>query len=202
MNKLTLLFVLLALFSFRTSDTTLSDKERKFATDLLTQSREHLLTSTRGLTEAQLNFKPDPESWSVAECAEHLALSETIIFSILEQALQGEPDPARREEVKIADDQIVGMITDRSNKVKTREPFEPRGNYGSHEATVKEFTTKRDEHIQYIKTTNDDLRNRYATFPFGTLDAYQVVLFMAGHTERHSRQIDEVKSHPDFPAKK
>jgi len=31
------------------------------------------------------------------------------------------------------------------------------------------------------------------------LDAYQWVLFIAAHSERHTKQIDEVKADPHFP---
>jgi len=37
--------------------------------------------------------------------------------------------------------------------------------------------------LKFIKEPKDDLRNRYFDFPFGKLDAYQIVLFMSGHTK-------------------
>ncbi|HCO82594.1 MAG TPA: DinB family protein, partial [Arenibacter sp.] len=45
----------------------------------------------------------------------------------------------------------------------------------------------------------DDLRNRYQQLPFGTVDAYQILLFMSGHTERHIKQMEEVMDDEDFP---
>jgi hypothetical protein len=35
--------------------------------------------------------------------------------------------------------------------------------------------------------------------PFGTLDCYQLSLMMAAHTERHRKQMEEVKANPNFP---
>jgi len=101
----------------------------------------------------------------------------------------------------MTDEQVVGMITNRTSKFKTAEPFEPTGKFGNHEGTVKEFLAKRDAHIAYVTSTKDDLRNRYAVRPFGTFDAYQAILFMAGHSERHTRQMEEVKADPNFPKK-
>ena len=94
------------------------------------------------------------------------------------------------------------MITDRSTKVKTSEPFEPTGKFGSFEATLTEFQTKRDNNINYINNTSDDLRNHYNDFPFGKIDTYQTILFMAAHSKRHTDQIEEILNHPDFPKKK
>ena len=33
----------------------------------------------------------------------------------------------------------------------------------------------------------------------GSFDGYQWLLFAALHSERHAAQIDELKTHPDFP---
>ena len=92
------------------------------------------------------------------------------------------------------------VITDRSNKVKTSEPFEPSGKFGSHEETLQAFLEKRSELIDYVKTTDDDLRNRYnKDLPFGTVDGVQLIMFTAAHTERHVLQMEEVMAHADFP---
>ena len=53
--------------------------------------------------------------------------------------------------------------------------------------------------VDWLKDSDVDMRNYVNEFPFGKIDAYQTVLFMAGHTSRHTAQIEEVKSNPDFP---
>lgn len=201
MKKLIFALVVIPLLSFTDADSPLSKKERDFATDQLTSSKNHLMSAIKGLSEAQLNFKATPDSWSIAECTEHIAIAEGIFDEMIAGVLKQPADPSKRSEVKMTDEQILAMITDRSNKVKTSEPFEPTGKFGSHEGTVKEFTAKRESRVAYVKTTNDDLRNRYQQMRFGTIDAYQVILFMAGHSERHTRQIEEVKANPEFPKK-
>ncbi|MGB5435929.1 MAG: DinB family protein, partial [Maribacter sp.] len=73
------------------------------------------------------------------------------------------------------------------------------GKFGSYAKTLVAFMTKRAEHIAYMRTTKDDLRNHYAQLPLGMIDGVQILLFMSGHTERHIRQMEEVLAHPDFP---
>jgi hypothetical protein len=199
MKKILLPLLVLGLASFNGADTKLTDAERKFAVNEMNHSSEHLMTAVKGLSDAQLNFKSSPESWSVAECTEHIAISENNIFGMLETALKTPADPSKRSEVKVTDEQLLAMIVDRSNKVKTNEAFVPTGRWGSHEATVKEFLEKRKAHIDFVKKTQDDLRNRYQQLPFGTIDAYQVLLFMSSHTERHVKQIEEIMANPGFP---
>lgn len=199
MKKALLPVLMLALTSFNISDIKLTDAEREAAVTELTKTKEHLLNVVNGLSEMQLNFKSSPESWSVGECLEHLALTESSFDEMLQGALQSPADPSKRTEVKIEDKDLMSMIVSRDNKVKTSEAFEPSGKFASHAESLEAFTTRRDEKIDYVKNTEDDLRNHYGQLPFGTIDAYQILLFMAGHTERHVRQMEEVMDNPDFP---
>jgi hypothetical protein len=198
MKKFILPIVLLALVSFGLIDKGLTEEEREFAVGHLTDTQERLLTVTIGLSEAQLNFKSSPESWSIAECVEHLAISEGMIGGMLEGALKTPADPSMRDSVKISDKDLLAMISSRDQKVKTGEAFEPSGKFGSFEETLKAFNTKRAEHIEYVQNTEDDLRNHYGKLPFGTVDGLQIILFMSGHTERHVKQMEEVMAHEDF----
>jgi len=201
MKKLIVPLAIFALLSFTTVDSKLTDPERLLAMTELTVTHDHLLHSIYGLSEAQLNFKSSPDSWSIAECTEHIAISETNIFGMIQEALKTPVDPSKLSEVKLTDQQILAMIVDRTNKVKTPESFEPTGRYGSHNATVNEFKTNRIEHIKYVSTTQDELRDHYAETPLGIMDAYQILLFMSAHTERHVLQIKEVMSNENFPKK-
>lgn len=201
-KTLLLLIPILLLTNFRPAFDPISSSERKVLIGYLKSSKKDLLKSIEGLTEEQLNFKSNPESWSVAECVEHIAISEHNLFEMIQNTLKGESNPGMRKEVKLSDDDVYKAITDRSHKVKTQEAFEPTGRFGSHEATVKAFLTKRDLNIEYAKTTKDDLRDHFFTFPseaLGTLDAYQLIIFLAAHSKRHTLQIEEVKSNPEFP---
>ncbi|HMG09347.1 MAG TPA: DinB family protein [Mucilaginibacter sp.] len=185
--------------SFDHSDSSLTDEERRYAFNLLKETKEDLLKKVKDLTPKQLNFKADEGSWSVAECVEHIAISENNIFGFAQTGLKGPADPSKRNEVKMTDEAVVRMISDRTNKVKTQEAFEPTGKFGSFEATISEFVTRRESNIDYMKTTSDDLRNHYNDFPFGKIDTYQTILFMAAHSKRHTDQIKEVMNNPKFP---
>ncbi|MDB4291972.1 DinB family protein [Maribacter sp.] len=199
MRKIILPVVVLALVSFGIVNTGLTDDERKMAEDHLMQTHERLTSTLDGLNEAQLNFKPTPDAWSIAECVEHLAISENMFNGMLQGALKEPANAAMRDSVTMSDEKLIGFISVRDTKVKTPEPFEPTGQFGSHEETLKAFTAKRKEHMEYVKTTEDDLRNHYGKLPFATIDGLQIVLFMSGHTERHVKQMEEVIAHADFP---
>lgn len=199
MKKIIILFMALSLASFAVLNTGLSDEERKMTADHLEKTHERLLKTVAGLSDAQMNFKPTAESWSVAECAEHIAISENMIGGMLQGALQTPANPALRDSVSMPDKKLIGMITSREQKAKTSESFEPSGKFGTYAETIEAFSAKRKEHIEYVKTTQDDLRNHYGKLPFATIDGLQILLFMSGHTERHVAQMEEVIAHADFP---
>lgn len=177
----------------------ITDEERTMTVSELERSRDMLKESVAWLSEDQLDFKSSEDAWSIAECVEHLAISEKAFGDMLKGSLETAADPSKRSEVAMTDGDMLGIIRDRSNKIKTSEPFEPTGKFGTYEETLEAFLEMRNAHIAYMNATQDDLRNRYGQLPFGTIDALQMVLFMSGHTERHTAQIKEIQEHEDFP---
>ena len=72
----------LLLFAFNTKPVSLTDQERKMATDLLLQTEAGVLNSISGLSDAQLNFKPAPDKWSVLDCVKHIAVTEQSLWQM------------------------------------------------------------------------------------------------------------------------
>lgn len=200
MKKWLALFLLAAV---AVSAETLTKVDRDKAIDELEGSRKALLDATKGLSDAQWNFKPAPERWSVAECAEHIALSEKFIFGrITNDIVKSAATPEKRDAVKGKDELIVKILQDRSHKATAPEPLDPTKRPMSPEDSVKLFLESRAQTIEYVKTTQDDLRDHFYDHPvpaIGTLDAYQWILLISGHTRRHTLQILEVKADANFP---
>ena len=201
MKKLFSLLSLLVIFSFTTADTELTQKERDDAIKYGKETQNKLGDAIKGLSENQLNWKPADSVWSVAECVEHIALSEKNIFDWAMMTLKEPANPSKRSELKMDDAAVKKLITDRSFRAKTREGFIPSGEFGDAWKTFDVFKERRTALVNYIGQTKDDLRNHFAELPFGTVDTYQLLLFLIGHTERHTLQIAEVKSMPGFPKK-
>lgn len=198
MKKVLIPILILFVQCSTTSSTELTQEERDFAMNELRSSRDNLLSTLNGLSEAQLNYKSDISSWSIAQCTEHITLFENQVFEILEESLELPANPERRRGVKNTDKELIARIIDRTNnKAETQENLEPNENYGDHNSTIKEFGAKRKKHMNYIKTTKYDLRNHFMSF--GAIDAYQIFLYMSSHTERHILQIKEIKNSSNFP---
>ena len=182
----------------RAQDASAADKEK--AQTLLDSSKKGVLAATKELSEAQWNFKPAPDKWSIAECMEHIAASEDFIRGTVEQNVMKAPAAPDRDIAKI-DAGIVANVPDRSNKVQAPEPLKPTNRFGSPQAAIKHFIESRAKTEEFLKSTAD-LRGHAVDSPVGgKWDAYEFILMIAAHSERHTKQIEELKTNPGYPAK-
>jgi len=200
MKKLLSIVLGFMLLSFITSDNTLSKKERKFATDLLSDTQKALTKSFEGLSNDQMNFKASDSTWSVDGCIKHIAISDKTLWSAVEDALKKPANPEKRANIKVTDEQLVGFLENRTQKVKTMDMMKPENSpFTSTEEAVSSIYESVKKITDFIDTTSQDMRNHVVELPFGSYDAYQVVLIIGSHTNRHTQQIDEVKAQPGFP---
>ena len=200
MKKLSSILLAFVLLSFITSDNPLTQKERKFATDLLKDTQKSLVKSFEGLSPEQLNFKASDSTWSVDGCIKHIAVADKTLWSAVEDALSKPANPEKRADIKVTDEQLVGFLENRTQKVKTMDMMKPENSpFKSTEEALTSINESVKKISDFIDTTTQDMRNHVVTLPFGTFDAYQVTLIIGSHTNRHTQQIDEVKAQPAFP---
>jgi hypothetical protein len=195
-----LLLTGLLMTSFRTASGTLTPDERKYAVDYYQKTKARLLADVKGLSEAQLNFRADSTRWSIYQCTEHIALSESLIWQWIQMTEHSPATPDKRSEVKHTTDELIKALTDRSHKMQAPEMLKPGSQFAGEQAALDAFVLRRDSTIAYIQATQDDLKDHFITHPvFGTLDLYQGLVMLAAHTARHTLQIEEVKADPNFP---
>ncbi|HEV2207154.1 MAG TPA: DinB family protein [Verrucomicrobiae bacterium] len=181
----------------RAQDLTPGDRAR--ALKYLEKTRADVLHATRGLSPAQWDFKPAPDRWSVAEVTEHIAAAEDLLRGMIQDKVMKAPARTDTVDLKTVDDFVLKAVPDRSHKVQAPEPLRPTNRFGSPAASLKHFQESRAKTIEFLKAT-PDLRAHAADSPMGKqLDAYEWVLFLAAHSERHTKQIEEVKADPNFP---
>jgi len=187
-------------FSFVLAGDTISKKERKDATDLLTSTHNAFLKSLEGLSDAQLNYKASDSTWSVDGNVKHLAVVEQTILGMVEEALKKPANPEKRADIKVSDEQLIKNYENRSNKVKTLPSLEPQNvSFSSTSEALSSLKQNREKAINFVNTTKEDLRNHVIEYPFGSYDCYQSILILGAHMNRHTQQIEEVKSQAEFP---
>lgn len=198
MRKLSLSLCALLLLAATSFGQSLTQADRDRGVKYLEQTRDGVTAAIKGLSETQLKFKPAPDRWSIAETLEHIALVEDAIFqNVTEKVMKAPAGQASRDTAK-TDAAIMAMVPDRSHKVTAPPEFVPTGRWTASEA-LDHFQQSRAKTIAYLESTQG-LREHVADSPLGQpMDAYEWLLFMAGHSERHTKQIEEVKADPNFP---
>lgn len=193
-------FVLCLLLAAAAAAQPLSRGERDRAMSHLHATRKMVLDQVAGLTPAQWNFSPGPGRWSIAQCLEHILLTEERLFALVTEKILRTPPapekatPAQREK----DAQILEQMEDRSQTAQAPEELRPAGTAPPAEL-VERFRRARDRTIAYVAETDAPLRLHFAAGPGGDCDAYQFLLIIAGHTARHVKQIEEIKAAANFP---
>src|SRR5580658_4672938 len=177
---------------------TLTQAERDRAIAELTASRQQFLDSVAGLSPAQWNFKPDEKTWSVAECAEHIAVSEDVIFGYVANFVQAPAAPDKKSAV--TDDFILKAVVNRTQKFQAPEALRPTHRFATPQEIIDHFKQSREHTIAYVRDTQDDLRAHFFDHPvLKTMDTYQWILLISAHSQRHTAQLNEVKANPSFP---
>ena len=183
------------------ADPHMSTEERTKVLNYLAESRKEYLAAIDGVSAEQWKWKPAPNRWSVGETAEHIVLAEALLFDFVRKALASPPNANWEEQTKGKTEFIEKVMAPRLGKAQAPEPIVPTG--GLSEVQVKErFEKQRAEIEKFAAETQAAVKEHTADHPFpvfGTLNAYQWLIYIPLHTERHDKQIAEVKATAGYP---
>jgi hypothetical protein len=173
----------------------LADGDRQRLLEHLRMTEGWLAGEVEGLTPAQLRYRMTPESWTIMDVVEHLAVAEPQYWQQAQKSLQRPPVEGYKP--KATDAGILWYGIDRSRRQKTGEARVPSGRYADVKDSLAAFRGLRATLLDYVKTTSDDLRGR--ALVEGDMDVYQWLLMISSHGQRHVLQIREIKASPGYP---
>ena len=168
------------------------DRQRLLAHLEMTES--WLVSELNGLSPAQLTFRMTPESWSITDVTEHLAIAEPQYWQRVQDSMK---QPATTEKLEATDAAILWYGIDRTNRQKTGEARVPHGTFKTAADALASFRKLRSTMRDYAQSTSEDLRSRKLLE--GNMDVYQWFLMISTHSQRHILQIREVKAHSGYP---
>ncbi|MCB9286555.1 MAG: DinB family protein [Lewinellaceae bacterium] len=203
MKKLTTAVILFIFTQTLWSQNLWTEQDRAFLLKGLRNTGSELLAQIRELDEDQMSFKPDSNSWSIAEIVEHLGVYEEHLYWDLLYQQHSPERPELVEKVKGNDEALLAYATD---PAKGTAPWlaEPIGRFEEKEALIRYFTRFRDEVISLIEGTDKDFRLHFIfREPTNSIwdirDLHQYTLVWIAHTERHLNQLRRVKEHENYP---
>jgi len=196
---ITALLVCLFCSALPAAEPSMTPEERAKAIKLMRDSQKEFLEAVEKLSEAQWAYKPAPERWSVGEVAEHIMLSESLLFGIVEKVLAVKPDPDWEAKTAGKAERLERALPNRERKAQAPEVLKPQGKWTKAEI-LSRFKEARAKTLKFAEETSAPLKQYTQENPFfGTLNAYHWLIYVPLHNIRHNQQMVEVKADAGFP---
>lgn len=168
----------------------LTGDERALLIEKLAASRERVRELLHTISPDALNRRPADGGWTALESAEHLVLSEEVLLHMIRDILSGTANPALPLDLQGRDGAIVAAMNDRSQKRKTVDALVPRDEYKTSASVLDAFLARRAATLDLVRGAVAPLHYHAAPLDgVGLLDAYQWLLLIAAHTDRHVEQM-------------
>lgn len=158
----------------------------------LNSTRSRLLSKLDGLSDEQLNWKPDNSTWSIAQVVQHIAMGESGIVQPISLGLAQNPTFIPKT---LPLDQ---RLLDRSRKVNAPERLHPSTEPKTIEELKEMLHNSREKFLEVLSHVKDssllDKTSPPVPHPaFDDLSTRQWIEFGVLHEARHILQISELK---------
>lgn len=174
--------------------------------DSIDDARRRLTARLEGLNEAQQNFRPAPDTWSIAEIIEHLSITERQLVQLFQMMLKkieaaGAGLGANRGMLHAP--VSIEEFVEQSKREKYQAPENIRPTGGVPLADSLASLQESRAALRDLQPRLESVEASAARYPhpaFGPLDLYQWLLFVGTHEERHLGQIEALTKSPGFDA--
>ncbi|MCP5119917.1 MAG: DinB family protein, partial [bacterium] len=131
----------------------------------LKKTEELLTGAVAGLSAEQWKFTSGEGRWSIAQCVEHLAISEDFLRETAGKVMESPPATSEQKKAVLGiEDKIAQMVPDRSRKFQAPPPLQPTSGE-SLEQVLQRFSASRAKTVAFVKANRDELRNHVGEHP-------------------------------------
>ena len=161
------------------------------------------------LNAEQLNWKPSADQWSVAQCFDHLIMTNSGYFPLVEEITAGGYRPSLKERLPLLP-RFFGSVVlnavqpEAKRKFKAVADFQPASSAIGGDI-ISKFKAHQEDVVNHMRLTEGlDLRKVIITSPvasfmtYSLLDAYKILV---AHERRHMAQAKRVTQSQGFPNK-
>lgn len=183
---------------------------KKLSLEQLLESNEALLetfnVSFIGLSVVQINWKPSPDSWSIAQCTEHLLKTNDLYIGRLEEVLDNAYEPKFLEKIPVLKSLTAGILLwgiTTTKKLKAPAIFLPSSSEVN-PSVISDFIRQHSK-MKLLMQRAISLKAEAKTITspaspvmvFRLIDIFRI---SAIHSQRHIQQALRVKNNPNFPS--
>lgn len=161
-----------------------------------------------GLSTRQINWQPDAGEWSIAQCFDHLVISNRPYIPLIEQIREGRKRPRLQERLPLFRTLFARLILrtlrpDSGRKARARQALLPSSSQIEPDV-IPSFLEQQDRLLALMAATRGlDLDRITVTSPvfglvtYSLMDAYRIVV---AHEQNHFVQARRVMESKGFPA--
>lgn len=152
-------------------------------------------------TEARLfTVRPNPRSWSAAECLSHLSISTEMFLPVLKKALADSRAKAAKTKVGVPKMDLMGRVLrwflepPIRSRVKTTAPFVPRSVRAKSEALAEFVTFQQQLKLLLHEARDLDVTKTKIVSPFDKrvkYNVYSAFRIITAHQRRHLWQAEQ-----------
>lgn len=158
------------------------------------------------LSAAQLNWKPAADKWSVAQCLDHLIVSNKTYYPQLNRVIDGTYKKSMYQRIKPLSNFFGAWLVKETGPVVGKPMKNPAAFSPSQSdlpaAMVAHFERNQQEFTALLQQLDKvDLESTVICSPaagFITYNLCHLLAILAGHEQRHLAQAKNVTNHPNF----
>jgi len=171
------------------------------------EAKEKVQFAFSTLSLQQINWKPSRETWSIAQCLNHLVVSDSSYFSLFTEIIDGSYrmsfwanySPFSKLFGKLMRDQLQEQV---KRRLKAPKKFLPAASQINAEILERYYKNLEDFSGLIAKCRNIDLDKTIITSPavsFVTYSLRDALQFLMQHEHRHINQAIRIKMNENFP---
>lgn len=158
------------------------------------------------LSEAQLNWQPAPEKWSIAQCLEHLAVATNkfhpYFTAAIARAKKTNSHPVYRP--SLMGGWLIKLVSPESpRKLSAPKIFRP-GDSPNVRRSLVNFLEEQESFVQVVRTVEgidyNKTRLRSPVTPLMRYSLADAFVITVVHGQRHLAQARRVRETPGFPS--
>lgn len=171
------------------------------------EAKDKVKAEFSGISLEQLNWKPSPGAWSIAQCLDHLVVSHNTYFPDLKKITEGSYkmnfwerySPFSGAWGRILKDQLQEQVRRKMRAPKIIQPSSSKMNI----ELLEDYYKNLDIFLDYISNCRnidiDKIIINSPTIPIVTYTLRDAFQFLIQHEHRHINQAIRVKSDENFP---
>jgi uncharacterized damage-inducible protein DinB len=166
------------------------------------RAQARFTAAVSNLTEAQANFRPAEDQWTIAEIAEHVGIIDGNVLRLAHKALkeaESAPKPPKAD-LNLGHTSLDENGNHHPGPFPAPERVRPQGGVRIEDSLAKMQAALTGFAEIQSRLEAVDLSEQTFPHPFiGPIDVYKWIILLGEHEDRHRGQIERLKATAGFP---